>query len=1151
MSKQKTMTSVAVGLRLRGLTVSCVVAGVCLLTAGPAVASSPTPAWTIISTSMPTSFAPGSSDFYAIAIMNVGRGPTDGTPVTVTDTLPEGVTPATGTGTNNGCTISGQTITCPVYSNEQTLTSEFEPGEMNVGLDIDVNVSPSAREGTAVTNTVSVSGGGAPTISTTEQTAIRSATPPFGLAGFGVGAFTPDGTPDTQAGSHPYALTTTFFLNSGPRQESHAGSFGGREVIGNIKEVQVGSPLGLIGNPQAIPQCTQDEFVEEACPPNSQVGVARTDFSESPGTQFHPLYNMVPPLGVPAQFAYNLQYGGIQARVRLDVRIRTGSDYGVTVSTSAIPQLVGVVGNSVTFWGVPADPSHDAQRCGASIVREQEGNQYPREFVPLCNEASGTVFGPHPFTAPAKPFLTMPTACPGTPLHWSMETNSWQEPDTLASRDTSTPATTDCESLDFSPTLTARPTTNAADSSSGLSVDLHVPQREACTEEAGGAVVCENAEAELKDATVTLPAGLVVDPSSADGLAGCSLLSGKDPVQEERESKGEVSGINLETAFAPNCPEASKLGTVEVDTPLVDHALPGAMYLAQQGANPFKSLLALYLVINDPVSGVVIKLAGKVTADPKTGQLSVTFDNNPQLPFEDLKVNLFSGSRAPLTTPLTCGSYSLGTALTPWSAPAGKDATPSSEPFTISAGCSSSETQAPNAPGFEAGTASPVAGTFSPFVLKLKREDGSQHFSALDVTLPPGLTGKIAGVEECSQADIEAAEARSHEGQGALEQAHPSCPAASQVGVVHVGTGSGAPFFVTGQAYFAGPYKGAPFSLVFVTPAVAGPFDLGTVVVRAGIYIDPYTAQVSVKSDPFPTILDGVPLDIRSVDVETNRKEFMLNPTSCSEMSVTGQEASIAGQTAALSDRFQAGGCTTLPFKATLNAETHAHHSRTTGSYLRVTIAAEPGEANLAKVRVTLPKKLPAQLSTLKEACSQAQFAANPAGCPRASYVGTVVVHTPVLAKPLTGPAIYVGHGGLKLPDLALVLQGEGITIIQEGITQISKGFTSSSFDAIPDVPVSSIELTLPEGAKPALGGNSGNLCSQTVTKRVAKRVRGKLVHRTRHFEKRLKLIMSTTITGQNGALIQQETAIKVTGCHTAVTKHHKKRHHKHRKKRK
>jgi uncharacterized repeat protein (TIGR01451 family) len=1088
------------------LALSSVVAGVCLLTASPAVASPPTPAWGIIATSQPTNFAPGEPASYLIKITNVGSGPTDGSDVTVTDTLPNGLTPTSCEGLNNSfssCAISGQTVTW-------THTGVFEPGHI-ADLTTRVEVAPTV-EGTVI-NTVSVSGGGVPTVTITEPTTIGSALP-FGLASFSAPAIDPDGTPDTQAGGHPYSLTTNIAFNT--KGAAHSDFLGDPSTIsGDVKDIQVDPPLGLIGNPQATPMCTQDQFREQICPPSSQVGVSRIHFSGgvlactcAVGPLSTAVYNMVPPPGVPAQFAFAYDVGGIHVRTRLNARVHTGGDYGLTVAISGVSQVQGLLDTTVTLWGVPADPSHNDQRC--KNISLENG---------VCTGPPGTNGGPNPSTAPPKAFLTMPTACPGTPLRTSIEADSWQEQGHFVSATTSMPATAGCGKLPFEPGLEAQPTSTLADSPSGLNVDLHVPQPEGCKEE-GGKVECELAEAELRDATVTLPAGMAINPSEAGGLEACS----EEQVGYLAQRSAEVGHPQFTPAPA-ECPDASKVGTVEVDSPLVDHPLPGAVYVAAQDANPFKSLLALYITVYDPQSGVVVKLPGKVTLDPVTGRLTTTVDEAPQLPFNDFKLDFFGGSRGALTTPLVCGSYAIGSDLTPWSAPEGADATPLSLPFAVTGpgggACVSSEGQAPNSPSFTAGTASPVAGSYSPFVLKLSREDGSQRFGALNVTLPPGLTGKIAGIEQCPQADIEKAQSRSHEGEGATEQNSPSCPSGSELGTVHVGAGSGAPFFVTGRAYFAGPYEGAPFSLVIVTPALAGPFDLGTVVVRAGLFINPSTAQVTVKSDPFPSILDGIPLDIRSVAVDMNRPGFTLNPTSCDTMAVTGEEKSTTGQTAALSDRFQAGGCTTLPFSPSFTASTQGKASRADGASLVVKVNPLPGQANIAKVDLQLPKQLPSRLTTLQKACTAAVFEANPAACPAPSNIGTGTASTPLLSAPLTGPAYLVSHGGAAFPDIEFVLQayeqGGTVEIVLDGKTQIKNGVTYSHFETVPDAPITSFETVFPQGPYSILGTNLPqsaklSLCGQSLT-------------------------IPTTLTGQNGAVVNQKTKIAVTGCKKVVKK--------------
>jgi hypothetical protein len=553
--------------------------------------------------------------------------------------------------------------------------------------------------------------------------------------------------------------------------------------------------------------------------------------------------------------------------------------------------------------------------------------------------------------------------------------------------------------------------------------------------------------------------------------------------------------------------------TTEIYTPLLDHPVLGAVYLARQSENPFGSLLALYVTAYDPLSGVVVKLPGNVETDPRTGQLSTIFDQDPQQPFEDFKVDLFSGARAPLTTPPTCASFTTSSRLVPWTSPEGATVTPS-DSFEITQApggsvCPSSAAQEPNAPVFSAGTFAPIAGSYSPFVLHLAREDGSQTFQALDVTLPEGLTGKLAGIEECPQADIEAAERRNGLGQGGVELRSPSCPAGSEVGVVHVGAGSGTPLYVTGRAYLAGPYKGAPFSIVVVAPAVGGPFDLGTVVVRSGLFIDPHTAQVTVRSDPFPTILDGIPLDIRAVTVEMTRRGFTLNPTSCEKMSVAGTVVASSSQ-AVLSAPFKVGGCNGLRFKPHLVASTNGKTSRSSGASLNVSVSQQAGEANIHKVELQLPPALPSRLSTLKGACTEAQFNANPAGCPVGSVIGTAIAHTPLLTVGLTGPAYIVSHGGAAFPDVEYVLQGDVVTVVHDGKTDIQKGVTYSRFETVPDAPIASFETRLPQGPHSILSAGAHNsLCGRSLS-------------------------MPTTITGQNGAVLQQQTKILATGCQAA-----------------
>lgn len=907
----------------------------------------------------------------------------------------------------------------------------------------------------------------------------------FGIKSLTGGAFNKDGSSELQAGSHPFQYTLGFSMNLDSQ---------GRPE-GTLRDVVVDLPAGMVGNPLAVPRCKGSAFegFGTQCPANTQVGVAHIALTENAPKS--PVYNLTPPAGVPASIGFSI----VSENSFLEASLRS-SDYGVRLSDITLPTDLSILSISETVWGAPAIKDHDGERGECAGVP-----------IPGCAIPSEV--------APA-PFLTLPTSC-NAPLTTTVKVDSLEEPGVFQEKsvqslgEDGTPAALNsCERLPFSPRITAQPQTSAADSPTGLHVNLHIPQNQ----DLEGL-----ATANLKDTVVSLPPGMVVNPSAADGLGACR------PAQ-----------IGLHEPGQAQCPDASKIGTAQVETPLVDHPLPGSVYLAKQGENPFNSLLALYVAVDDPVTGIVVKLAGKVEADPVTGQLKATFLNNPQLPFEDFDLDFFGGPRATLTTPSTCGTFTTTSDLTPWSSPEGADVFPS-DSFQVNAGangggCVTSEAQEPNTPALEAGSTTPLGGAYTPFVLKLSRENGSQRFSALNVTLPPGLTGKLAGVARCSDAQLAAAAARGNPGQGASELSSPSCPVGSEVGSVTVGAGSGSPLFVGGHAYLAGPYRGAPFSLAIITPAVAGPFDLGVVVVRSPLYINPETAQVTVESDPIPSILQGIPLDVRSIEVSMSRPEFTLNPTNCDAMAVGGEVISTIGQHASLSKRFQVSGCQGLSFKPSFSASTQAKTSKANGASLTVKVSQKPGEANIHKVVLQLPKVLPSRLTTLQKACTEAQFNANPAGCPEGSFIGTATAKTPILDSPLAGPAILVSHGGAAFPDVEFLLQGEGVHITLDGKTDIKKGITFSRFETVPDAPIGSFETVLPEGPHSVLTATA-NICGLTKTVTRSRKVTRRIHGRTKRVTlKVMKLVAEplqilTTIIAQNGAQVTQTTKIAVTGC--------------------
>jgi hypothetical protein len=851
------------------------------------------------------------------------------------------------------------------------------------------------------------------------------------------GSFTAaDGSGLTQAGAHAN-FTTRIVLPPATN------AFGELAPPTSLRDADVTLPAGLIGDPSAATTCTDAQLVAgpngilAACPVDAQVGVGRTHIAYlSEGPLAMPIYRMQPAPGVPAQFAMNI----LGVLVYIDAKLVYSDGYRVEAHASDISQGVPILGTEITFWGVPNDDAND-----------------PNRFAPGA-------FGPGlATTSPRKAFMSLPTSCSGASLSVTMRARSWQEPDnwqatSFLSHDTATPpnpvAITGCDGVPFAPTLSAAPSSTQAASPSGLDVHLALPQNSNPDGVATSA---------LKGAKLTLPRGMSVNPSSVDGLSACT---------------GAQIGIGNENPVA--CPESSKIGTVEIKTPLLEEPLGGSVYLAAQGDNPFHSLLSLYLVGESAERGVLIKLAGKVEADPRTGQLTASFEDNPQLPFSSLDVNLKSGPKAPLITPSNCGTYSTTAELTPWSGGATVTQTSS---FKITQGPGGQP--CPNGafdPKLKAGTTNPVAGDYSPFALNVSREDGTQLLDSLNLSLPQGLLGKLAGIPYCPDSALAAVSGNEGSGQGQL--ASPSCPAASQVGTVSVGAGAGpSPFYVnTGKAYLAGPYKGAPLSLAVVTPAVAGPFDLGSVVVRNALRVDPATAQITAVSDPLPTILHGIPLDLREVRVSIDRDRFTLNPTSCDPMQVSSTITSSAGKSANPSSRFQVASCERLAFKPSLKLKVSGATKRAAYPKLRAELKAKPGEANIAKVSVALPHSEFLAQEHIKTICTRVQYAADQ--CPAGSIYGQATAWSPLLDQPLSGP-VYLRSSSNPLPDLVVALKGQ-IDIDLAGRIDSVNGGIRNTFSLVPDAPVSKFVLEM-QGGKKSLLVNSRNLCAKGAGKATVK----------------------------------------------------------------
>jgi hypothetical protein len=1076
-----------------------------------AQALAPGTGWEAGSSLAPTNLPPGGSGEIQLDIINTGAKPSEGS-ITVTDTLPPGVTATAAggmfeagteiltpeeetaifggarwvcTGNGPGKAVAGASaITCtsePAFLPSLPVRKERE---IELAERIGIAVKIDASHAGISLNQVTVSGGGASrTTTASDPVTISSSQPGFGFSGWDVWFTNADGTSDTQAGSHPYAATFFLGLNELAHGEPPVAD-------GEVRNLEVDVPPGLFADLNAVPRCTRTQLdgigSNGGCPPQTQIGIDVNGRNAAGGGtgvfETNAVYNMVPPPGVPVEFAFSV--AGFHAF--FDAGVRNGGGYGVVEHVENIPHVVALDQNILTLWGVPQEASHDAQR-------KANGN---------CEEGCSSGLIP-------RPFLTLPTSCEGPQPFTIRGLATWQDPNAhaeatvLTHDDAGLPTGfTGCGKLSMAPSLSAVPETAFADTPTGLTADLKLPQ-ETLTEPHG------LVSSTIKNATVTLPEGVVVNPGQAAGLVAC------------QEAQADVHGEG-----PSSCPPTSKVGTVKIKTPLLEGTeeseLEGSVYVLQ--SNPPN----LQLLVTASADGVNLKLVGNVHLNEATGQITTTFTEAPELPFTDFKLSFSGGVQAALATPTGCGTYTTTSDFTPWATPFGEDVLSSSS-FQITngpggGGCAS---PLPFSPSMVAGATNDQAGGFTNFSLLLQRADGQQRISRLQFKAPQGLSAIIAQVPLC----------------GEQQAAQGTCPASSQIGHTVVASGPGPfPLIVPepgrpeAPIYLTGPYKGAPFGLSIVTPVIAGPFNLGTIVTRASIAVDPNTAQITVTTDPLPQIIDGVPTDLRTINAVIDRPSFMFNPTSCNPQEFNGAATSSQGASAPISSRFQVGSCRGLEFAPKFSVSTSGKTSKANGASLVVKVTQKPGEANIHKVSLQLPLILPARLTTLQKACTEAQFNANPAGCPVASVIGAATAITPVLNVPLTGPAYLVSHGGAAFPDVEFVLQGQGVTIVLDGKTDIKKGITYSRFETVPDAPIDSFETNLPEGPHSALTAN-GDLCAQTrivtVRKRVTRRVHGRTRRVSRSVREVLppSLSMPTTIVGQNGAQVTQTTKIAVTGC--------------------
>ncbi|HEX5763190.1 MAG TPA: hypothetical protein VFY04_08730 [Solirubrobacterales bacterium] len=866
-----------------------------------------------------------------------------------------------------------------------------------------------------------------------------------------------EGPQATEAGAHPFSVTTSFEVNTK--------TVSGGKVVpdGEFKDLVVDLPPGFVGSATPVPYCASADFffsaasdepgAQSKCPDSSAIGVAEVTVDRNPKdpgseeflseAESAPVFLLEPPPGAAAKFGFT--YVGFP--VTVVVGVNPEPPYNLQARATNIAQALLFFASRLRIWGVPSDPVHDGERG-------------------KCTELFGPSGGSCPTSLAPEAFLTMPRSCTG-PLLTKFEARSWQDPGTWVRELAETPPGMDgCSKLAsrFGPDISSKPTNQAAESPTGLNFNLEI-EDEGLLDKDG------KAESDVKKAVVTLPKGVTVNPSQAEGLGVCS-----------------EQALARETAFSDfgaGCPAASKIGSVEVETPLLKgEILHGSIFVAEPFTNRFGSLLAIYQVIKSPKLGIVVKLAGKVEPDPKTGQLVTTFDDLPQLPFSDFRLRFREGGRSPLITPPQCGTYETVGVFTPWANPGLPYTTTSTFEITRGVGggpCPPAGTP-PFAPGLEAGTLNNNAGDFSPFHLRLTRRDGDQDLTKFSSALPPGLVAKLAGTTRCPDAAIASIESRT----GREELAAPSCPASSEIGNVITGAGVGSQLtYVPGKVYLAGPYNGAPLSVVGVVPAVAGPFDVGVVATRQALAINPRTAEVRVdgsRSDPIPHILAGIPLKVRDIRATVDRPNFTLNPTSCNPFQIGAdlwgggldQFSILDDAPVSRSTRFQAANCAHLGFKPSLSMKLKGGARRGAHPALRSVYRPRSGDANLQQLVLRLPQSAFLDQGHIRTICTRVQFAAD--ACPRGAIYGRARAFTPLLDDPLEGP-VYLRSSDNDLPDLVAHLQG---LVDVEAVARIDsiKGGIRATFEGVPDAAISKVVVRM-QGGKKGLIVNSRNLCTR------------------------------------------------------------------------
>ncbi len=863
-----------------------------------------------------------------------------------------------------------------------------------------------------------------------------------GAAGFGAAAEKSGGGAETRAGAHP----GTFKAHIGLETEAGAK---------HLRDLSLALPSGFLINPGALDECTATAFATprtspyeasasgESCPNSTQVGVLT--LTTGSGTRSFGLFNLVPPFGAAAAI------GASPFGTPLVFEVHLREPDNLTLDLTDVPQSLDLRSLDLTLWGAPWQGSHNPPR--GNCLNEQTGGSWGECLAFGGSPAPGNLI---------KTYLTLPTTPCGTPLSFAASAASWQG--ASASAGAAGPALKECNKALTTPKVQLM--TDAAAARTGLAFNLSVND--------GGGILNPGgiARPAIKTAILSLPEGLTLNPSLGAGLGVCT------EADFARESAGSEPGAG--------CPNNSKIGTVTLEGALgLSEAMTGSVYLAKPYENPSGTLLAVYVLARNPRRGLIVKSQGKIEPDPRSGRLVATFENLPRLLYTHFALTLREGQRSTMLSPPTCGTYLAQMRTASWAEPTVFAEATSA--FLITHGdagvpCPPGGVP-PFTPGLLAGSINPRPATYTPFYLRMTRTDAEQEITSYSATFPPGLLAKIAGIPDCPEASIAAAKSRS----GAEELASPSCPSASLIGHTEAGYGVGGVLaWAPGNLYLAGPFHGSTLSVVAIDAAKIGPFDLGVVVVRTAVRIDPRSGQASIDasgSDPIPHIIAGIPIHVRDIRVYVDRPGFTLTPTSCDPMKVTSKLTGAAADlfssaddsTAISIQRYQLLGCSALGFKPKLALALTGGTKRSRHPAFRATLTERAGDANPAAVSVTLPPSVFLAQEHLKSICTKAQFAHD--ACPPDSVYGHARAITPLLDQPLEGP-VFVRSSQTKVPDLVMSLRGDGVIAEVDCRIDSSRGGLRGNCEGLPDAPVSKFTMTLP-GGKQSLLVNSEDLCAK------------------------------------------------------------------------